>query len=108
MTFSEIERRPMVLRPTRPPMPDFDAAPPRSRPQAETAPQPPAPDGQVHLLIRYAADFNQADEVVAALTTRPQAEELLRVYEELSPAPSGYDIRSVEVHASAAAALGLR
>lgn len=104
MSLSEIERRPMVLRPPRPPMPDVS---PQYRLQ-DQAPPAPAPDGQVHLLIRYAAEFGQPDEVVAALTTRTEAEALLRVHEELAAAPSGYDIRSVEVHASAAAALGLR
>ncbi|MFE1400347.1 hypothetical protein ACFW53_20640 [Nocardiopsis dassonvillei] len=106
MSLSEIERRPMVLRPPRSPMPDFDAEPPVRRLRAEAAPVATQAH-EVHLLIRYAAEFDQEDEVLAALTDRLEAEALLRVHEDLAAAPSGYAIRTVPIHTSAAAALGL-
>ncbi|PWV44548.1 hypothetical protein [Nocardiopsis sp. L17-MgMaSL7] len=85
---------------------DFDFTWTR-KPRPTAADTAAAPHSELFLLIRYATAPSEADDVLAALTTRPQAQALLDTYERLEAASSGYEIVPIPVHTSAADALGL-
>lgn len=72
-----------------------------------TTPAPPTT--QVHLLIRDSGEFEDTSrEVIAALTDAEQAGLLMRTREQIEGRDDvSYEIQTLQVHPSAAAALGL-
>jgi hypothetical protein len=73
-----------------------------------STPTPAAPVEEIHLVVRLSNEFGNSDEICGALTSDSEALRLMRVCEGFAGDDgAALEIRTVPIHTSAAAVLGL-